>query len=110
MRGLPARHSRCSRKSASPVKLPTKPPASATSSEPAAMSQIARPDSKKPSANAGSHKSQAQRGGAGAAQRCRALHHVAQHGQVALEVIARAKWKTGGDQAVLELGALAHAD
>ena len=38
------------------------------------------------------------------------MHHVAHHVHVALEVVARAEGEACGDQAVLELGALAHAD
>jgi hypothetical protein len=89
--------------------LPIRPPASVTSSEPRP-----RPSStgrfQKSRRYSRRHIGQIQRGGAGAAQAGGALHHVAHHGQVVLEVVARAEGEARGDQAFLELGALAHAD
>src|SRR5450830_1121270 len=61
-------------------------------------------------AETGGHIGQVQGGGAGAAQAGGAGHDVGHHGQVGLEVVARAEGEAGGDQRLTQAGALAHAD
>src|SRR4051812_3335377 len=59
---------------------------------------------------AGRHVGEVQRRRARTAQAGGALHDVGHHAQVDVEVVARAKRESGGDQRLLQLDALAHAD
>jgi hypothetical protein len=70
------------------VKLPTRPPASVTSSEPAATSQGRQARLEEAVVPAGGDVAEVERGGAGAAHAGAALHHQLEHLEVVPEVVA----------------------
>ena len=92
-----------------PSRSPTRPPASVMRSEPAAMSHGLKPSSQKPSSRPAATYARSSAAEPGAAHAGRVLHHVAQNGHVRVEVRELFEWKTGADEARLQVHAFAHA-